>query len=78
MWQDILLSVGTLILGIALIPAAFHKEKPPLATSIPTGLVLYSFGLAYVTLGLWYAFGSVLFNATLWAILAVQKWRKHE
>jgi len=77
-WQDLLLTVGGLILTIALIPTIRAKEKPQLSTSAITATVLYSFGIVYASLGLWLAFVSIMFNASLWAMLFVQKLRRKD
>jgi hypothetical protein len=76
-WQDILFMIGNFTLGAALIPTVLAKEKPSLLTSALTGVVLYSYCLAFATLNLQLAAIAVGVNASLWIVLLVQKWRKH-
>ena len=74
-WQDVVLMVGGLGFSIALVPAVRHKEKPPIATSLTTFLILALFSVAYATLGLWLACLSSVFTCLMWLILLVQKVR---
>lgn len=74
-WQDIVISVGGVILSLALLPSVFGKDKPPLSTSLLTGVILLTFAVTYYTLSLTFAFVSVGSNGVLWMILAWQKWR---
>ena len=72
-WQDIVLSVGSWLFLIALLPSIFGKDKPPLFTSLLTGTVLIVFAITYYTLHLGL---SVVSTATLgiaWLTLALQK-----
>ena len=73
-WQDWIFTIGQFIFVLALIPSIKGKDKPAFITSLITTIILYSFSATYITLGLW---GSGLFagfNATAWAILAIQKY----
>ena len=75
-WQDIVLSIGSLMFVIALIPSVLGKDKPALATSFMTGLVLVVFTVTYATLSLKYTTVTTALSAILWLILAVQKARQ--
>jgi uncharacterized membrane protein len=75
LWQDYVLTIGSLVFSIALVPAVMAKEKPPLSTSVPTFFFLYLFSFVYSTLSLWLATCTSALTATLWFILAFQKWR---
>lgn len=72
-WQELVLAVGSLFFTIALVPSIISKDKPALASSTITAMVLFSFAVVYLTLGLWFAAFSVTTTAIAWTILAVQK-----
>jgi hypothetical protein len=72
-WQDLLFAGGGIIFALALIPAILHGDKPPLATSLTTGLLLAAFVVGYATLGLWLAAFTTAASSALWLTLAFQK-----
>jgi hypothetical protein len=72
-WQDIVLSVGSFVFFIALIPTIRIKEKPALSTSIINGIVLAVFAFTYSTLELWLSVCSTSMVFIAWSVLAVQK-----
>jgi hypothetical protein len=75
-WQDALIAVGNFLMAAALIPSIRSRdEKPPLASSVPTAMFLTSFGVAFLTLGLWLAMAGVWSGAVCWWILAWQRRR---
>lgn len=74
-WQDIILSVGSWIFTIALIPSVLSKDKPALSSSLTTGSVLAVYAVTYLTLSLWTAAASTVLVAGMWFTLAVQKYR---
>jgi hypothetical protein len=73
LWQDWVLTLGSVILVTALFPSVFSKHKPALSTSLLTGSVLMTFAVVYFTLNL--IFGSIitLFSASTWYVLAIQR-----
>ncbi|OGE78978.1 MAG: hypothetical protein A2751_00750 [Candidatus Doudnabacteria bacterium RIFCSPHIGHO2_01_FULL_46_14] len=73
-WQDIVLSVGSWIFVIALIPAIRAKEKPPLATSLMTGVILVVYVFTYASLSLWLSVFSTGLVAAAWLVLAGQRY----
>ncbi len=75
-WQDFVFAIGTWIFIIALIPTIRSREKPPLSTSLPTGLVLLVYVFTFATLELWFSMISSSVLAVLWLYLAWQKRRK--
>jgi hypothetical protein len=75
LWQDYVLTIGSLVFSIALVPAVMAKEKPPLSTSVPTFFFLYLFSFIYSTLFLWLSAVTSALTATLWLILAIQKYK---
>ena len=74
-WQDIVLSVGSWIFTVALIPSVVSKDKPALASSLMTGIVLAVYAIVYMTLALWTAAASTILVAGMWFTLAIQKYR---
>ncbi len=72
-WQDWVIGAGQLLFAVALVPAVFsRKRKPPFFTSMLTSVVLFSMAVCFVTLGLWFSFGSASVCAFLWGVLAWQ------
>lgn len=79
MWQDYALTVIQIFFCITLIPILFVKEKPPLASSISTGLVLLVSASVLATLHLWLAAISQAIVGIQWFILAWQrKYTSHQ
>jgi hypothetical protein len=72
-WQDIIITIGTFIFAIALIPTLKSADKPPVSTSLTTGLTLIVFAVTFSTLGLWFSFVMNLVTGSLWLTLALQK-----
>jgi hypothetical protein len=75
-WQDLVLTVGSIVLIIALIPSVKGPNKPALSTSIMTGCVLSTFALVYATLNLWLSSITTIIACLLWFTLAAQKVRQ--
>lgn len=67
-----MLSVGSWVFTIALIPSVLSKDKPALSSSAMTAVVLTGYVVVYITLSLWAA-ASTLLVAGMWYTLAVQK-----
>lgn len=74
-WQDALIAIGQWIFLIALFPSILSKDKPALATSLMTGVILAAFALAYLSLSLWASAVSVAMVSAGWFTLAIQKYR---
>lgn len=73
-WQDVVLTAGSIIFIIALVPSVLSKDKPALTTSLMTGSVLAVFAIVYATLSLWLATVTVASTSLTWFILAYQKY----
>lgn len=73
MIQDYILSFGSILFVIALIPSIRAKDKPALSTSLMTAVVLTVFALTYLSLKFWFATFSTSLTAVCWYILAWQK-----
>lgn len=74
-WQDVIIAAGQWIFLIALLPSIFGKDKPALATSILTGIVLAILAFTYATLSLWISTISAVLVSGAWLTLAVQKYK---
>ena len=72
MWQDFILTGGSIVFIIALIPSVLSKDKPALSTSLITGLTLFVFGVVYATLALWITAILTWIITALWFTLAIQ------
>ena len=74
-WQDGVLTAGTLVFLIALLPTILGPSKPAPLTSLSTGLVLLVFSATYATLGLYFACVTTLATALAWGLILVQSLR---
>ena len=72
-WQDILIMLGGFGFSIALIPSVRGKQKPPRSSCVLTGVILASYCIAFVTMGLWLSTLSTSLTALMWFILLFQK-----
>jgi membrane protein implicated in regulation of membrane protease activity len=72
-WQDVVMMIGNILFALALIPAIRDSKKPPVATSIPTGMLLCMFAIALASLQLWLSAISSLVSCVLWFALAYQR-----
>lgn len=78
MWQDIVITISTLLLSYALIPQViygFKKRKGTVTiqTSLITTCGLYTIAICLFTLGLLFSSIMNLFTGTLWAVLLIQR-----
>jgi hypothetical protein len=74
--QDLILTVGSVIFLIALLPMLKAKEKPVLKTSVTTGVVLCIFSATYVSLELYFSAVTTLLTGFIWLALAFQRYSK--
>lgn len=77
-WQDIVISIGTLIFTIALIPQlikGFKEKKGGIvySTSIPTFVCLYVISFTMFTLNLYYSSAMNFLSGTIWLLLFIQR-----
>ena len=72
-WQDIVLTLGTWLFNISLLPSVFGKDKPSFWTSVLTVILLIPFGAVYASYQLWYTVIATGVGIILWSTLAVQK-----
>lgn len=73
LWQDIVLTLGSAFFTIALFPSVFGKDKPPLATSLPTGIIFMISAFTLFSLHLWATGIANSVAGALWLVLALQK-----
>jgi hypothetical protein len=75
-WQDIILTVGNLLMAASLIPSVVSSDKPALSTSLLSGSILFTFAIVFATLSLWITAFAVSLNVILWFVLALQKYQQ--
>ena len=76
MWQDYIIAACQWIFILALIPAIRHpSDKPPLSSSLLTGLLLAVLAATFFTLELWNGTLSCLALAATWFFLGYQRWK---
>lgn len=77
-WQDVVLTFGSVVFLVALIPTILGSAKPAPLTSFSTGFVLIVFAITYATLGL--RFASVVTGVTglAWLFILWQSLRSSE
>jgi len=75
MIQDLIISIGQIIFIVALLPTIFNKDKPPIKTSLPTGIILIIIAINFLSLTLYYSFITSLINGIEWLIIAYQKYK---
>ena len=68
-WQDIVFMVGGFIFAPSLVASIINKVHMPLATTLPTAIVLSVFLICYASMKFWLAFTSIILTAICWYIL---------
>lgn len=68
------LAGAQIFFAFSLLPSIFSKDKPAFLTSAFTSFMLYVIGIVNFTLNLYGATLGLFIVATLWAILAIQKY----
>lgn len=72
-WQDIVIAIGCFGLAASTIPAIRSKAKPPKLTCLLFAMILISFAVAFLTLGLWLSMTGAFAQAIAWFILLFQR-----
>lgn len=75
-WQDIAFMAGGIVFIPSLLFCIYNRNKPPIRTSLPTGIVLAVFSICYATLGLWLAFVATLLTSILWFVISYQVYKE--
>lgn len=73
-WQDVVLTIGQLVLTLSLLPTVFSKDKPVLITSISFGAILMTFSITFATLALWFTTLTTFLGSLTWFLIAFQKY----
>lgn len=76
MWQDAILTGGSLIFMLALLPSVWGEDKPAPWTSLFTAATLYLFAGVDLTLGLMFTALTTAGTASLWLVLLIQRIRR--
>ena len=71
-WQDAVITIGTICFIVALMPSLLTKNKPSIWTSSFTGASLYVLSWTYFSLDLVFSAVVALVLAAEWTILAAQ------
>ncbi len=77
-WQDWVISIGQIVLAIALIPTIRSKDKPPLSTGITTAIAIGTISLTFLTLGLWFSAATAGLASSGWFFISYQKYRQRK
>lgn len=75
-WQDIVLSIGSILFAAALLPSVRSKDKPDGITSGITGTILAIYVPTFITLGLITAAITTGVTAGIWFVLLYQVRRR--
>jgi D-alanyl-lipoteichoic acid acyltransferase DltB (MBOAT superfamily) len=76
MWQDTVIALCQLAFLPSMIPTLLGKDKPALSTSIANAIIVSIITMTFVTLQLWFSVITGTTTASIWAILAVQKYKQ--
>lgn len=76
MWQDWVVSILQWVFILSLLPTVFHAtQKPPVSTSLLSGIGLIILSATYFTLDLTVSTFSSFLLGTLWIVVAYQRYR---
>ena len=65
-WQDIVFMIGGFIFAPSLVASILNDVQMPVATTLPTALVLTVFLICYASMKFWLAFTSTILTAAAW------------
>lgn len=72
-WQEIVFTLGSIVFFASLVPTALAAEKPSALTSLPTGVLLILFSIAYASLGLTVSAIFTVPTGLLWLVIGAQR-----
>ena len=75
-WQDWVFFLGGLIILVSLVPTIRGAQKPALATSAMSTVLICVFTFTMASMGLWLSALTNGLIAGAWGILAVQRYRQ--
>lgn len=78
MWQDYVITIVQIFFCMTLIPMLFAKEKPPLSSSLTTGIALIILSAVFLTLHLWISAVCQTVVGLQWLALAYQRLRSRD
>ena len=70
--HDNIFAIGSLILGLALLPSVINGAVLPLSTSLTTFVVLLVFAATFAHMKYWRATGLEIVNVVFWGLLTIQ------
>lgn len=76
MWQDLVLTVGSVVLLVMLLPTVFGPNKPARMTSLLTGSMLTVFVGVYLSLGLHLTAVITALTGAAWLLILAQSLRR--
>lgn len=71
-WQDLILTIGSLIFIVSLLPMLFTSSKPPRFTALTTGTTLLAFAGVYASKSLPFACVTTALSAAIWLGIGLQ------
>jgi len=75
-WQDLVISIGVIIMIVAMFPSVCGHNKPAKETSLITAIVLTSYIVCFATLGLWFSCFTEAILTIMWYALFIQVIRR--
>lgn len=77
-WQDLVITIVSIIFSLALVPQVYHVFKAKkcsirLLTSVPNFIGLYCISIVYYTLNLYFSTIVTAITGTFWLALFIQK-----
>ncbi len=72
-WQDWVLALSNVILGLSLIPTIRSHDKPALSTGIITTVLVGVVAATMLTMELWLTAAITFVNSGAWGVITVQK-----
>lgn len=74
MIEDKLLTAGTLVLNLTLLPTLLDRDsKVSRWTSVPTAIILLVFSITYLSLDLVFTSIAVALGSMIWSLIAVYR-----
>jgi hypothetical protein len=71
-WQDVVIGIGSVSFSLALLPAIWRRQPPPVITCALTTFWLWVYAVVFITLSLWFSAITGSVTALCWTILLYQ------
>lgn len=75
MWQDTVIALCQLAFLPSMLPTLLGTDKPALKTSAANALIVSIITITLATLQLWFSVVTGALTASIWAVLAIQKYK---